>query len=175
MDLTATINILELLVFLSALLGLLVTLTLIPGVVYTLLLVLRRRIDGIVRRTSYSDLREESGRAWRLFGYTFMSGVSMTLPPAVRSDTRNLTSVVLLLALSWVVIDTVYSLMAWWDRVRNLRDAARERKEKRAAEGQSEGSWEVGLYLPAIEGENGPQDGAQAHTGRIESEVPNGD
>jgi hypothetical protein len=160
-DITDTINAVELSLFLLALLGLLVTLVLLPGVAYAIVVVRSRRANGMMRRFTHADLREEGQRAWRLLGYTMFSGLAMMLPSAQREGQRDTANWFLVFIITCVLGDVANSVAAAFDRQYNLRDAAK----LRAPDSHSKPPDVPHGYLPTGEGENGPQNGPDEHTG----------
>lgn len=124
MNLTPTIELLELLVFVIGVVGItisLIMLSIIQGDRRNLRIA---KLNGVNKRLTNADLRNELSRTYKLVGFTVIALLAMTAPPPLNQQNRLAGEILKWLLISWEVVAVINSLWAYVDRVKN-RDALR--------------------------------------------------
>lgn len=119
-DLSPTVTLLELLVVILGIIGTPISLVMLAYIQGDRRNVRLSGMNGINKRLTNSDLRNELSRTYKLVCYTAMGIILMTLPNAVRAGNQVGAIVLNMMLLSWEVIAVLNSLWAFVDRRRNV-------------------------------------------------------
>lgn len=137
MDLTPTVDILEMTVFLVGALGLALSLVVLGMLGSDRRNLRRAGRNGINKRLVHGDIRNELSRTYKLLCYTVLALVLMTIPPPIRQSNAVTSRLITWMLLSWELIAFMNTTWGLRDRVKNLRDLRRLEVQ---AKGNEDGS-----------------------------------
>lgn len=125
MNITPTIDVVELLVLVLGIGGLIVSLIMIALILGDRIIIRIAKTNGINKRLTNADLRNELSRAYKLVGFTAAAILSMTIPPPVTEEVRQAGEWFKWMLISWEVVAVVNSVWSFVDRAQN-RDELKE-------------------------------------------------
>jgi hypothetical protein len=122
LNLSPTIDTTELLVVIIGIIGLTISLIMVAVIQASRRGVRRRGVNGINKRMTNSDLRNELSRTYKLACFVVIGLIQMTVPPPIRYDNRMAGEVFKWMLISWEMVATVNSLWGYVDHRRNMDD-----------------------------------------------------
>lgn len=120
MNLSSTIDLVELLVVVLGIVGFTISLIMLAVIQGDRRNVKKAGLNGIHKRMTNADLRNELSRAYKLIGFTTIGIMSMFVPPPLRDGNRFVGTVFTWMLISWEAIAVINSLWAYVDWRRNV-------------------------------------------------------
>lgn len=125
MNISETIDAVELLVFVVGIIGLMISLVMIALIQGDRVVIRIAKSNGINKRLANADLRNELSRTYKLLGFTVVALIAMAIPPPAVAEVRTAFEWFKWILISWEVVAAANSLWSFVDRVQN-RDELRE-------------------------------------------------
>lgn len=125
MNITDTLSVLEMLIIIMGLPGLTVSILLIAVFQAQRSSIRRAGINGVNKRLTNADLRNEIFAAWLLGGFVAVGILSATVLPPIRPANAVVSTIIASIVISWEVVGTIGSLWRYVDYRKNI-DAVRE-------------------------------------------------
>jgi hypothetical protein len=119
-NLSETIDLTELMVVLVGIIGLTISVIMLAVIQGDRRSVRASGKNGINKRMTNADLRNELSRAYKLAGFIGLGLLAMFLPPPVRENNRAFAEVLKWMLISWELVATLNSLWSYVDRRRNI-------------------------------------------------------
>ncbi len=125
MNLTPTIDLVELMVVIVGIVGLTISLIMVAVIQGSRSFVKRTGKNGINKRLTNGDMRNELSRTYKLICFVIVGMLQLTLPPPVREGNKFAGEVFTWMLISWEIVATVNSLWGYVDHKRNIVDLKR--------------------------------------------------
>lgn len=125
MNVTETLSVLELLIIIMGLPGLTVSILLIAVFQGQRTSLRKAGINGVNKRLTNADLRNEIFAAWKLAGFITIGILSALVPPRTGESNLLISTIIASVVISWEVVETLGSLWRFVDFRKN-KDAVRE-------------------------------------------------
>jgi hypothetical protein len=133
LNLTDTIDLVELMVVILGAIGLTISLIMVAYIQGDRRVVRKSGTNGISKRLTNADLRNELSRTYKFLCFVAIGLMSMLIQPHLRESGRIVGDILKWMLISWEVIAVVNSLHAYVDRKHYVDYLRGQDEAKRAA------------------------------------------
>jgi hypothetical protein len=133
MNLSSTIDLIELVVVIVGIIGLTISLIMVAYIQGDRRNVRKSGTNGISKRLTNADLRNELSRTYKLLCFVIIGLLSMLIQPPIRESGRVVGDILKWMLISWELIAVANSLHAYVDRKHYVDYLRGQDEAKRAA------------------------------------------
>lgn len=133
MNISPTIDLVEIIVLVMGVIGLIISLIMIAFIQSDRNNLRIAKVNGINKRLANADLRNELSRTYKLLGFTIAAVIAMGIPPPANEGVRESFEWFKWMLISWEAVAMINSLWAFIDRIQNRGELQEIRERKRLA------------------------------------------